>query len=96
MTIIKEEKKNGMNIVDNMDGEKRANDKLQDKMRMARLTEMQQATLRKKQRIADATGEQIKPEELAKDKLFIVIGDDKDPATAEEIKVYLKSIKKGN
>ena len=32
MTIIKEEKKNGMNIVDNMDGEKRANNKLNSMM----------------------------------------------------------------
>ena len=64
MAIRKEEEKNGMSIVDNMNGEKRANDKLNSMV--AKLTKTQKAALRKKQKIADATDEPIKAEELVK------------------------------
>ena len=93
MAIRKEEEKNGMNIVDNMNGEKRANDKL-DSM-VAKLTKTQKAALRKKQKIADATDEPIKAGELVKDKIFISAGDKKEPATVQEITNYLKEIKEG-
>ena len=83
--------KNGMEIVDNMNGEKRANNKL-DSM-MVKLTKTQKAALRKKQKIADATDEPIKAEELVKDKIFISAGDKKEPATVQEINNYLKEIK---
>ena len=85
--------KNGMSIVDNMNGEKRANDKL-DSM-VAKLTKTQKAALRQKQKIADATDEPIKAEELVKDKIFISAGDKKEPATVQEINNYLKEIKEG-
>ena len=93
MAIRKEEEKNGMSIVDNMNGEKRANDKL-DSM-VAKLTKTQKAALRKKQNIANLTGEPIKVDELVKDKIFIAAGDKKEPATVQEINNYLKEIKKG-
>ena len=93
MAIRKEEEKNGMSIVDNMNGEKRANDKL-DSM-VAKLTKTQKAALRKKQKIADATDEPIKAKELVKDKIFISAGDKKEPATVQEINNYLKEIKEG-
>ena len=93
MAIRKEEEKNGMSIVDNMNGEKRANDKL-DSM-VAKLTKTQKAALRKKQNIANATGEPIKAEDLVKDKIFIAAGDKKEPATVQEINDYLEKIKKG-
>ena len=85
--------KNGMEIVDNMNGEKRANNKL-DSM-MVKLTKTQKAALRKKQNIANATGEPIKAEDLVKDKIFTAAGDKKEPATVQEINNYLKEIKKG-
>ena len=91
MAIRKEEEKNGMSIVDNMNGEKRANDKL-DSM-VAKLTKTQKAALRKKQNIANLTGEPIKVDELVKDKIFIEAGDKKEPATVQEINNYLKEIK---
>ena len=93
MAIRKEEEKNGMSIVDNMNGEKRANDKL-DSM-VAKLTKTQKAALRKKQNIANLTGEPIKVDELVKDKIFIGAGDKKEPATVQEINNYLKEIKEG-
>ena len=93
MAIRKEEEKNGMSIVDNMNGEKRANDKL-DSM-VAKLTKTQKAALRKKQNIANATGEPIKAEDLVKDKIFISAGDKKEPATVQEINDYLKKINQG-
>ena len=85
--------KNGMSIVDNMDGEKRANNKL-DSM-MVKLTKTQKAALRKKQNIATLTGEPIKAKDLVKDKIFTAAGDKKEPATVQEINNYLKEIKEG-
>ena len=85
--------KNGMEIVDNMNGEKRANNKL-DSM-IVKLTKTQKAALRRKQNIANATGEPIKAEDLVKDKIFTAAGDKKEPATVQEINNYLKEIKKG-
>ena len=86
------EKKNGMNIVDNMDGEERANNKLNSMM--VKLTKTQKAALKRKQNIANATGDPIKVEDLVKDKVFIAAGDKKEPATIQEINDYLKKIKK--
>ena len=83
--------KNGMEIVDNMNGEKRANNKL-DSM-MVKLTKTQKAALKRKQNIANATGEPIKAEDLVKDEIFIAAGDKKEPATVQEINNYLKEIK---
>ena len=85
--------KNGMEIVDNMNGEKRANNKL-DSM-MVKLTKTQKAALKRKQNIANLTGEPIKVEDLVKDKVFIAAGDKKEPATVQEINNYLKEIKEG-
>ena len=90
MAIREENKK----VQDNMDY-KSDKDKMQEGMLMAKLTKTQKLALKKKQNIADATGEPIKAEDLVKDKIFIAAGDKKEPATVEEINNYLKEIKKG-
>ena len=90
MAIREENKK----VQDNMDY-KSDKDKMQEEMLMAKLTKTQKAALRKKQNIANATGEPIKAEDLVKDKIFIAAGDKKEPATVEEINNYLKEIKEG-
>ena len=89
MAIREENKK----VQDNMDY-KSDKDKMQG-MLMAKLTKTQKLALKKKQNIADATGEPIKAEDLVKDKVFIAAGDKKEPATVEEINNYLKEIKEG-
>ena len=90
MAIREENKK----VQDNMDY-KSDKDKMQKPMLMVKLTKTQEAALRNKQKIADATGEPIKAEDLVKDKIFIEAGDKKEPATVEEINNYLKEIKEG-
>jgi hypothetical protein len=90
MAIREENKK----VQDNMDY-KSDKDKMQEGMLMAKLTKTQKLALKKKQNIADATGEPIKAEDLVKDKVFIAAGDKKEPATVEEINNYLKEIKEG-
>ena len=90
MAIREENKK----VQDNMDY-KSDKDKMQKPMLMVKLTKTQEAALRTKQKIADATGEPIKAEDLVKDKIFIEAGDKKEPATVEEINNYLKEIKEG-
>ena len=90
MAIREENKK----VQDNMDY-KSDKDKMQKSMLMVKLTKTQEAALRTKQKIADATGEPIKAEDLVKDKIFIEAGDKKEPATVEEINNYLKEIKEG-
>ena len=90
MAIREENKK----VQDNMDY-KSDKDKMQEEMLMAKLTKTQKAKKRKKQNIANATGEPIKAEDLVKDKIFIAAGDKKEPATVEEINNYLKEIKEG-
>ena len=90
MAIREDNKK----VQDNMNY-KSDKDKMQEGMLMAKLTKMQEAALRNKQKIADATGEPIKAEDLVKDKIFIAAGDKKEPATVEEINNYLKEIKEG-
>ena len=86
----KEEMKNGMKIVTNMDGEIRANDKLNGMM--AKLTKMQKAAIRKKKKIADATGENINVREIVTDNAFKAAGDKKEPATVQEVNTYLKEL----
>ena len=90
MAIREENKK----VQDNMNY-KSDKDKMQEGMLMAKLTKTQKLALKKKQNIADATGEPIKAEDLVKDKIFIAAGDKKEPATVEEINNYLKEIKEG-
>ena len=90
MAIREENKK----VQDNMDY-KSDKDKMQKPMLMVKLTKMQEAALRNKQKIADATGEPIKASDLVKDKIFIAAGDKKEPATIQEINDYLEKIKKG-
>ena len=90
MAIREENKK----VQDNMDY-KSDKDKMQEGMLMAKLTKTQKAALRKKQNIANATGEPIKAEDLVKDKIFIAAGDKKEPATIQEINDYLKKINQG-
>ena len=90
MAIREENKK----VQDNMDY-KSDKDKMQEGMLMAKLTKTQKLALKKKQNIANATGEPIKAEDLVKDKIFIAAGDKKEPATVEEINNYLKEIKEG-
>jgi hypothetical protein len=90
MAIREENKK----VQDNMNY-KSDKDKMQEGMLMAKLTKTQKLALKKKQNIADATGEPIKAEDLVKDKVFIAAGDKKEPATVEEINNYLKEIKEG-
>ena len=90
MAIREENKK----VQDNMDY-KSDKDKMQKPMLMVKLTKTQKAALRQKQKIADATDEPIKAEELVKDKIFISAGDKKEPATVQEINNYLKEIKEG-
>ena len=79
---------------DNMDGEKRANDKLN--MMMAKLTKRQKSVIDKKQNIANLTGESINVKDLVSDKAFQTVGDKDDPATVQEVNDYIKTIKKGN
>ena len=90
MAIREENKK----VQDNMNY-KSDKDKMQEGMLMAKLTKTQKAALKRKQNIANATGEPIKAEDLVKDKIFIEAGDKKEPATVEEINNYLKEIKEG-
>ena len=90
MAIRKEEEKNGMSIVDNMNGEKRANDKLNSMM--AKLTKIQKAAIRKKKKIPDATGENINVREIVTDNAFKAAGDKKEPATVQEVNTYLKEL----
>ena len=90
MAIREENKK----VQDNMNY-KSDKDKMQEGMLMAKLTKTQKAALRKKQNIANLTGEPIKVDELVKDKIFIEAGDKKEPATVQEINNYLKEIKEG-
>ena len=90
MAIREENKK----VQDNMDY-KSDKDKMQKPMLMVKLTKTQEAALRTKQKIADATGEPIKAEDLVKDKIFIAAGDKKEPATIQEINDYLKKINQG-
>ena len=90
MAIREENKK----VQDNMDY-KSDKDKMQEGMLMAKLTKTQKLALKKKQNIADATGEPIKAEDLVKDKIFIAAGDKKEPATIQEINDYLKKINQG-
>ena len=89
MAIREENKK----VQDNMNY-KSDKDKMQEEMLMAKLTKTQKAALRKKQNIANATGEPIKADDLVKDKIFMAAGDKKEPATIQEINDYLKKIKK--
>ena len=63
MAIREENKK----VQDNMNY-KSDKDKMQEGMLMAKLTKTQKLALKKKQNIADATGEPIKAEDLVKDK----------------------------
>ena len=90
MAIREEDKK----VQDNMDY-KSDKDKMQKSMLMVKLTKTQEAALRTKQKIADATGEPIKADDLVKDKIFMAAGDKKEPATIQEINDYLEKIKKG-
>ena len=90
MAIREENKK----VQDNMDY-KSDKDKMQKPMLMVKLTKTQEAALRNKQKIADATGEPIKASDLIKDKIFMAAGDKKEPATVQEINDYLEKIKKG-
>ena len=90
MAIREENKK----VQDNMDY-KSDKDKMQKSMLMVKLTKTQEAALRNKQKIADATGEPIKADDLVKDKIFMAAGDKKEPATIQEINDYLEKIKKG-
>ena len=90
MAIREENKK----VQDNMDY-KSDKDKMQKSMLMVKLTKTQEAALRTKQKIADATGEPIKADDLVKDKIFMAAGDKKEPATIQEINDYLEKIKKG-
>ena len=90
MAIREENKK----VQDNMDY-KSDKDKMQKPMLMVKLTKTQEAALRTKQKIADATGEPIKADDLVKDKIFMAAGDKKEPATVQEINDYLEKIKKG-
>ena len=90
MAIREENKK----VQDNMDY-KSDKDKMQKPMLMVKLTKTQEAALRAKQKIADATGEPIKADDLVKDKIFMAAGDKKEPATVQEINDYLEKIKKG-
>ena len=90
MAIREENKK----VQDNMDY-KSDKDKMQKPMLMVKLTKTQEAALRTKQKIADATGEPIKASDLIKDKIFMAAGDKKEPATVQEINDYLEKIKKG-
>ena len=90
MANIEEYKK----VQDNMDY-KSDKDKMQKPMLMVKLTKTQEAALRTKQKIADATGEPIKASDLVKDKIFMAAGDKKEPATIQEINDYLEKIKKG-
>ena len=90
MAIREENKK----VQDNMDY-KSDKDKMQKSMLMVKLTKTQEAALRTKQKIADATGEPIKASDLVKDKIFMAAGDKKEPATIQEINDYLEKIKKG-
>ena len=85
-----EETKNGMKIVTNMDGEIRANNKLNSMM--AKLTKIQKAAIRKKKKIADATGENINVKEIVTDNIFKSAGDKKEPATVQEVNTYLKEL----
>lgn len=89
MAIREENKK----VQDNMDY-KSDKDKMQKPMLMVKLTKTQEAALRNKQKIADATGEPIKADDLVKDKIFMAAGDKKEPATIQEINDYLEKIKK--
>ena len=91
---FEEQEKNGMKIVTNMNGEKRANGKLN--MMMAKLTKRQKAVIDKKQNIANLTGESINVKDLVSDKAFQTVGDKDDPATIQEVNAYIKTIKKGN
>tara|TARA_R100000353_G_scaffold58191_1_gene45925 strand:- start:235 stop:528 length:294 start_codon:yes stop_codon:yes gene_type:complete len=91
---FEEQEKNGMKIVTNMNGEKRANGKLN--MMMAKLTRRQKAVIDKKQNIANLTGESINVKDLVSDKAFQTVGDKDDPATIQEVNAYIKTIKKGN
>ena len=91
---FEEQEKNGMKIVTNMNGEKRANGKLN--MMMAKLTKRQKSVINKKQNIANLTGESINVKDLVSDKSFQTIGDKDDPATVQEVNDYIKTIKKGN
>ena len=90
MAIREENKK----VQDNMDY-KSDKDKMQKSMLMVKLTKTQEAALRTKQKIADATGEPIKASDLVKDKIFMAAGDKKEPATIQEINDYLKKINQG-
>ena len=90
MAIREENKK----VQDNMNY-KSDKDKMQKPMLMVKLTKTQEAALRNKQKIADATGEPIKADDLVKDKIFMAAGDKKEPATIQEINDYLEKIKKG-
>tara|TARA_Y100000816_G_C25769479_1_gene404024 strand:- start:291 stop:584 length:294 start_codon:yes stop_codon:yes gene_type:complete len=91
---FEEQEKNGMKIVTNMNGEKRANGKLN--MMMAKLTRRQKAVIDKKQNIANLTGKSINVKDLVSDKAFQTVGDKDDPATVQEVNDYIKTIKKGN
>ena len=94
MAIRKEEeKKIGMKITDNMDGEKKANEKLN--MQTAELSDKMSIPQINKSISAYQAGDPIKAEDLVKDKVFISAGDKKEPATVEEINNYLKEIKEG-
>ena len=85
-----EETKNGMKIVTNMDGEIRANNKLNSMM--AKLTKIQKAAIRKKKKIADATGGAINVKEIVTDNAFKAGENKKEPATAQEVNMYLKEL----
>ena len=91
---FEEQEKNGMKVITNMNGEKRANGKLN--MMMAKLTRRQKAVIDKKQNIANLTGESINVKDLVSDKAFQTVGDKDDPATVQEVNDYIKTIKKGN
>ena len=91
---FEEQEKNGMKIVTNMNGEKRANGKLN--MMMAKLTKRQKAVIDTKQNIANLTDESINVKDLVSDKAFQTVGDKDDPATVQEVNDYIKTIKKGN
>ena len=91
---FEEQEKNGMKIITNMNGEKRADSKLN--MMMAKLTRRQKAVIDKKQNIANLTGESINVKDLVSDKAFQTVGDKDDPATVQEVNDYIKKIKKGN
>ena len=87
MSIREENKK----VQDNMNY-RFDKDKMQEEMLMAKLTKMQKAAIKKKKKIADLSGEAIDVKEIVTDDAFKAIGNKKEPATAQEVNMYLKEL----